>query len=182
MGTTNVEQTGEVWRDIPGYEGLYTVSNFGRITSCHDKYASRRKVKGDRILSPHIRGGLYRYVGLYKHKKAKTWSVHSLVMLAFVGERPTGYVINHIDGQKTNNHIENLEYCTVLENNRHAIVTGLKDPKRVKVQRNHTPRETILHIRNSYLMGETVAQISRQVKIAPTAVRKIAKRISYHWI
>lgn len=95
-------------KDIPGYEGLYTVTTIGQIYSLISKRF--RKLGLDRYGYPQI--------DLYKDGQRKQWKVHRLVLLAFVGE--SYLTVNHINGIKTDNRLENLEYCTVAENNRHA--------------------------------------------------------------
>lgn len=72
------------------------------------------------------RGHPYFVARLCKNGEFFYFTVHSLVALAFIGERPGGYQINHKDGNKFNNHVDNLEYCTASENQQHAIRTGLR--------------------------------------------------------
>lgn len=103
----------EIWKDIPGYEGLYQVSNLGRVYS-----VKRRKIMKQET---SIHG--YKRIGLSKNSKPQHHSIHSLVLSAFVGER-NGRSINHIDRDKTNNKLSNLEYCTRSYNMQHAYETG----------------------------------------------------------
>lgn len=111
----------EQWKPIPNFEAYYSISNYGRIMRTG-------KVAGavvGRILAQR-RGHPYFIARLCKEGKFFYFTVHSLVALAFIGERPDGYQINHKDGDKFNNHVDNLEYCTASENAQHAIRTGLK--------------------------------------------------------
>lgn len=105
---------GEVWRDVPNYEGLYEVSNKGRVKS----------LRSNKILSQSFSSG-YASVALSINNKRKTCRVHHLVFHAFYGWRPTGkmegdykkrLVINHKDEDKTNSHLENLEIISQYEN------------------------------------------------------------------
>ena len=99
----------EVWKDVEGYEGLYQVSNFGKVYSL-----PRAKAKGG-VLKPQINKG-YERVILLKERKIETFSVHRLVATHFI-ENPNKYeVINHIDENKANNFVDNLEWCTQAEN------------------------------------------------------------------
>lgn len=102
---------GEQWKSVPGYEGLYSVSTCGRI----------RRDRVNLISNPSIANG-YRHIVLWKDGAAKGSGVHRLVMLAF---RPVPNFeelqVNHIDGQKTNNNIANLEWVTPSQNIRHSI-------------------------------------------------------------
>lgn len=106
---TNYNTEKEVWKDIKGYEGIYKVSNFGKVYSL-----PRPKTKGG-LLKPQINKG-YERVTLLKEKKIETFSVHRLVASHFI-ENPNKYeVINHIDENKANNSVGNLEWCTQAEN------------------------------------------------------------------
>jgi len=108
---------GKGWRDIPGYEGLYKISKDGDVYSA----------VSDILLKTHMRKDGYLAFGLYKDGKRKTCYVHRTVALAFIGKRPDGLCVNHKDGVKTNNRLDNLEYITQSENVKHAISMGLSD-------------------------------------------------------
>lgn len=114
----------EIWKDISEYEGLYEVSNKGRIRRIHSP-CNKHKEKLYVILKPIISKEGYYRISLSRNNTRKNYSVHRLVAMAFIenpGDKP---FINHIDGVKTNNSIENLEWCTPAENNRHAYTNGL---------------------------------------------------------
>ena len=119
----------EKWLDIPGYEGVYEVSNLGKVRSSKDK-TTKSKIHGTRVWKQRIlrqktdKGG-YKRVSLWKAKQEKTWLVHRLVMLAFVGENSEKRFVNHIDGNPSNNYLENLEWCTSRENLMHAYENRL---------------------------------------------------------
>lgn len=110
------------WRDIPGYEGLYQVNSDGQVKS-----RPRATTRGG-LLKPNLTRG-YPRVTLTKDGVNHYRMVHHLVMLAFIGEMPEGYSVNHINGVKTDNRLENLEYLTLADNVRHAFRTGLIDKK-----------------------------------------------------
>lgn len=106
----------EVWKDIPHYEGLYQVSNMGRIWSVYNQ----------RVLKPYIKQGYCEIILTAPNGKLKYERVHRLVALAFLGEPPNGKTqVNHISGCKTDNRVENLEYCSASENTKHAYVNNL---------------------------------------------------------
>lgn len=116
------EQISEKWRDIPEYEGRYAVSDIGNVMNVKkDKLlrpfdravTSNKNKKG--YLTVHLTGNGFKY---------KNKSVHSLVLLAFERPRKKGEVINHIDGNPSNNRLENLEYCTQSHNRKQDFVTG----------------------------------------------------------
>ncbi len=103
----------EIWKDIPGYEGLYQVSNWGQVKSF--------KFGKERILKPILVGELRRQyfaVGLCKDGKNKRYKIHQLVAITFLGHTPNGLetVINHIDNNPLNNNIDNLELVTIRYN------------------------------------------------------------------
>lgn len=116
-----MEQKIEIWRDIPGYEGSYQVSNRGRVKSL-----LRNRI---RILKPRkrSRGMKYLNVALFTNGKRKEESIHRLVALAFL-PNPNNYpVINHKDENPGNNHVDNLEWCTVEYNYKYSEKTRLKN-------------------------------------------------------
>lgn len=109
----------ESWKDIDGYEGLYQISNLGMVRSFS---------KGDSVKykKPQNRSDGYYQVRLYQNWKGQNKKIHRLVALAFI-ENPNGYkCVNHIDGDKQNNSVENLEWCDHSYNNLHACQTGLR--------------------------------------------------------
>ena len=104
----------ELWKDVPGYEGLYQVSNLGRIIRC------------GRIRKPKKDHSGYLVVSLYKEATGKEYKVHRLVAIAFLPNPEGKRSVNHIDGDKENNRVENLEWVTHSENMKHAYATGLR--------------------------------------------------------
>ena len=108
----------EIWRSILDYP-TYAVSNFGRV----------RNQKTGKILRPGLGGVGYLTVALYKDGKAITKNVHQLVCEAFIGKISPGHTVNHIDGDKTNNKLSNLEIVTYRENLQHAYNMGLNNHK-----------------------------------------------------
>lgn len=110
----------EIWKDIEGYEGLYQISSFGRVKSL--------KFNKEHIMTTQInKTSGYYYIGLRKPKAKKNFkSVHRLVAEAFIPNPDRKPEVNHIDGNKDNCRIENLEWLTRSENEHHAYNTGLK--------------------------------------------------------
>lgn len=102
----------ELWKDIKGFEGKYQVSNLGNVKSL-----KRKEIK---ILLPLISKKGYCCVCLYKKCKFKHAMIHRLVANAFIPNPENKPQINHIDGNKKNNHIKNLEWCTNSENQKHS--------------------------------------------------------------
>lgn len=125
--------TNEIWRPVHGFEGMYEVSNAGRVRSL-DRYVSqinngtlcKRKVKGI-ILKHHIDEDGYHRVSFRKDGKDYTFGVHRLVAQAFIPNPHNKPTVNHKNGDKDKNTDDNLEWATVLEQNHHAIETGLRE-------------------------------------------------------
>ena len=129
--------TKETWKPIKNYEGLYEVSNFGRV-----KALNYRRSKKEKLMSPSG-SGRYLHVGLHRGGERKHYSIHKLVLQAFLGN--SNLSVNHINGIRTDNNLKNLEYCSHRENIKHAIDTGLRDGKGEK---NIKAKLTIGIIRN----------------------------------
>jgi hypothetical protein len=119
----------EIWKDIAGYEGLYQVSNLGRVKS-QDRHITRRgapaKIKG-RILRIKHGKDEYERVTLCKNSKPESVFVHRLVAQAFIDNPQSKKTVNHINGNKHDNRVENLEWNTYAENNSHAAKNGLNN-------------------------------------------------------
>ena len=122
---------GEVWKDIEGFEGIYQVSNKGQIKSLdmEVKYPTGTiRIQKGRILSRGKRNWYHR-VNLCKNGKSYPYHAHRLVAAAFLLNPDAKREVNHIDGDKTNNCISNLEWVTGSENMKHAFKTGLNSFK-----------------------------------------------------
>lgn len=117
----------EIWRDISGYEGLYQVSNSGNVRSMN----YNKKPGNIKELKQKLRNNGYLEVHLSKDGKRKYFLVHRLVAEAFLENPDNKPQVNHIDGDKSNNNVSNLEYATNSENQRHAYDNGLKNAQKV---------------------------------------------------
>lgn len=118
----------EIWKQIEGYENLYEVSNLGRVRSVERPSRNKRNKNGvikGKILKPGSNPVGYVIVSLYRDKKQKFFQVHRLVAKAFIPNVMNKEQVNHIDGNKKNNNINNLEWATRSENMKHAIENGL---------------------------------------------------------
>lgn len=133
---------GETWKDIKGYEGLYQVSNFGRLKTLHYKGSNKEK-----ILKYGKSSNGYLLATLYKEKHKKVYKIHRLVAKAFISNPENKPQVNHIDGCKQNNNVLNLEWVTCKENIEHSFRTGLQGKYKsakpnANRQRNNTKMET----------------------------------------
>jgi hypothetical protein len=119
-----------IWKDVIGFDN-YLVSNTGLVMHKRTK----------RLSKGWMSSWGYKIVTMYQNKKKRGISMHNIVAKAFLGEIKKGYVVNHIDGNKINNHIENLEIVTISENNKHAFRTGLKKPTKLYGEKNGMHRK-----------------------------------------
>ncbi|MFA6989827.1 MAG: NUMOD4 domain-containing protein [Candidatus Gastranaerophilaceae bacterium] len=121
----------EIWKDIEGYEGVYQVSNLGRVKSLNRLVDGRnghlKKIK-ERILKPTTGSQEYVRVSLYLRSKIYVIEIHRLVGLHFIPNPENKPEINHKDGIKAHCYESNLEWCTQIENSQHAWRTGLCKP------------------------------------------------------
>lgn len=117
----------EIWKDIPGYEGCYQASNLGNIKSI-PRYVSNHTgmllVKEKLITQRKNKQG-YMICYLSKNAKDECFRVHRLIAKTFIPNPENKPQVNHIDGNKSNNRLENLEWCTNSENQIHAFKNGL---------------------------------------------------------
>lgn len=127
-----VDLPGEIWYDIKNYEGLYAISNFNRIKSLPKKTnnSSAEYVSVEKIMKPTKTKFGYLVVNLRKDNVGKSISVHRIVATAFIDNPDNLLAVNHINGVKTDNRVENLEWCTLSENTKHAFRTGLSKGRR----------------------------------------------------
>lgn len=145
----------EVWKDIKNYEGLYQISNLGRVKSFPRKGT---QTKEERILKYKYDKKGYCCVSLH-NKKPKPFKVHRLVAMAFIENKEGKVQVNHIDGDKKNNRVDNLEWCTNGENQKHAYKIGLQKSTRKKKIKQYD-------LNNNFIkMWESITQASKELNI-----------------
>lgn len=134
----------EIWKDVVGYEGYYQISNLGRV-----KTIARHNAK-ERIKKPQNRCG-YKAVRLFKcliENKGVYFSIHRLLAIHFIPNPENKPQVNHINGDKADYRIENLEWCTASENTIHAVKTGLrKTAVGATYKRSNLTDQNIIEIR-----------------------------------
>ncbi len=165
-------------KTIPGYEGLYEASSKGGIRSIDRIITGIDGVlypfKGTEICRTPNKNVCYFTVSLWKNNKGKTHYVHRLIAQTFLPNPQNKTEVNHIDGNRQNNDIKNLEWCTRKENIRHAIDTGLK------VYTNRLTENEFITCLHAIINGENYQQLSKrvpyQVPFLSVKVRKIAKK------
>lgn len=176
----------EEWRDVPGYEGYYEVSNLGRVRSL-DRYVraaryapTMRLHKGGILrLSGHCKDGRhYLNVAFCKEGIIRKQEIHILVLSTFLAQRPLGMVANHIDGDRTNNAINNLEWVTSKRNSRHAVEIGAIGVG----ERSQSAKLTEAHVQEIRRMagaGLSSRQVGEQFGVTPSNIQAIWLRKSW---
>lgn len=163
----------EEWRDVIGYEGLYQVSNMGRVKSfCEVR---------PRILSPCPNKKGYYMVHLHKDGRKKNFGIHVLVANAFIPNPEKKPEVNHKNGDKTINAVWNLEWATSKENQQHAIRTGLQKPgpRRKRVQ---LTIEQIREVRQICIPGDGycgIASFARKFGVSNGVISDIVHGKTY---
>lgn len=176
----------EIWRPVVGYEGLYEVSNQGRVRSV-DRFVSHRRASSGmhhlhgRLLAARKHGqgrqALYRWMKLHRDGQPAIIGAHRLVLEAFIGPRPPGHVCNHKDGDPTNNTPANLEWVTQQYNVQHAVDLGLIPP--LHGERHGCARFTeadIRVIRDLAATGMSRPEIAKRFNTARQVIRRIVLR------
>lgn len=161
----------EIWKGIPGYEEKYQASNLGRIRSTIS-WNGRYYYKKERILVPQKNCWGRLQIDLSKNGKVKKYSVHRLVAQTFIPNPENKPEINHIDGNKLNNNIENLEWVTSKENVLHAYRTGLRKSSQKNVEHarrmGQSMKKAILQydLNNNFLKEwNSITEASKALKI-----------------
>jgi hypothetical protein len=163
-----------IWKSVVGYEGLYDVSDEGQIR----RVAPGRRTHPGRIVVGGVSKGRYRIVKLYRgttKSDFRGFSVHGLVAAAFLGPRPERGEVNHKNGIKTDNRLENLEYTTRLGNARHAAVNGLlRNGERVVGSK--LTADNVRSIRALSAFGVPKRRIAKMFGIAHSTTQSIIDR------
>lgn len=165
----------EEWRSVPGYEGQYEVSSLGRVRSLDRPVRIRGgsyRVSKGRVLTPLRHTGGYDAVHLGRKNQRL---VHELVALAFIGDRPPGAVTRHLDGDPTNNRVDNLAWGTQSENMRDVARYDRPISGRVGL-------EALSEIRSRLSRGEACVDIAICVGVNPNAVYKIKSGRTFAYI
>lgn len=160
----------EIWKPIKNYEGIYEVSNLGRVRRIRPFPGATFK---GRILKPCRANNEYHVVNLCDNCKQKVFLIHRLVAAAFVGQCPEGKEVNHKNGNRLDNRAENLEYMTRKENIIHAS----------KSQRYLSANKSKGHIGSTNCLARFTEETVRKIKselIHKHSVSKLAKMFNVH--
>lgn len=163
----------ETWKDIPGYEELYKISNHGKI-----KRLIGWKCRHERILKPGDNGRGHNWIYLYKNNRREKYYIHRLVLLIFTGPCPNGMEGCHNDGNPKNNFIVNLRWDTHRNNEQDKIRHGTSVCGS-QIKQSKLNNQDVINIRNRHINGECVIDIAKHYSVKIRAIYKILKRESW---
>ncbi len=164
----------EQWKPIPGSEGLYSVSDLGRIRSEPIQLCSKGRQRG-RVLACHCDSKGYLQFRMSLRDRRISMKVHRAVALAFIGPRPPGAQINHISGDKRDNSVRNLEYVSCRENVQHSWKTGLCGVEHRRGEHSVIAKLTpdaVREIRRSKA-GASLAELGRRFGVSKQCIRLV---------
>lgn len=167
----------EIWRDIEGYEGLYEVSNLGRVKALGNGKTKTHKI---RKLAKDKCG--YLFVTLSKNGIKKHYKVHRLVASAFITNPNNFPQVNHIDEDKTNNRVDNLEWCDAKYNANY----GTAIERRVKKQKNNNRSKSVLCVETT-IIYPSISEAQRQTGFNEKGISLCCRKLQdkcggFHWI
>lgn len=166
----------EQWVDIDGYVGCYQVSNYGKVRSLDRKVSNGAQLKG-KMLTPATDRYGYKFIGLCRANQRKQVLVHRLVANAFLDKVNGNVEVNHIDGNKINNHVSNLEWCTKSENQIHAFhVIKTQHAMRNNVKLDQS---SVNEIRALYAKGALQRELAERFHISRTQIGRIVRNESW---
>lgn len=157
----------EKWRDIPGYEGLYSVSDMGRVKSY-------KRIKSGKIMRQQTRKNHpYLMLQLRKDKLYKHFLVHRLVAMAFLANDSNLPEVNHRDCNARNNSLKNLEWISSSDNTKHSFTHGKADHRGEKNSNAKLNESIVLDIRNKHDIGYSYSKIADMFNISKSTVAYI---------
>lgn len=175
---------GEIWKDVKGFEGIYKVSNLGRVVGLYRTVfvtPTPKLIKGG-ILSTTLQNNGYLRVGLRDNgKKRLSKSVHRIVLHSFNPvDNYEELQVNHINGIKSDNNLDNLEWCTASENQIHALRTGLSTVRRGE-NSNYSKlnNKSVLEIRHLFKKGINDTEISKKYAVSRGTISFIRRGITW---
>ncbi len=179
----------ERWREVDwleGYKGVLEVSDAGNVRRSAYAYEAMNRWrtlmntrKPDKILSPYIEKNGYPTVAVQINGRRKKFAIHRLVARAFVGGYGATLTVNHINGIKTDNRADNLEWVTRARNTAHAWEAGLVN---LRAESNPNAKLTsgqVRIMRRLLAMGATAGELATLARVSPSLVDKIAK--GFRW-
>ena len=174
----SISLEGEIWKDVIGFEGVYMVSSKGRIISC-ERYVyngNKRRWNKPKILTQKLTPYGYFSVHLRNHPINVYKLVHRVVSEAFIPNKNNYDQIDHIDGNRQNNDISNLTWCTRLENMNNPITR-----KRISLGRNNKGRgykiPVVLISSKGHIFYPSIASASKQTNSCANTISSVCKGV-----
>lgn len=168
----------EIWSPVVSYEGIYEVSNLGNVK--HLEYKRKNTLTGgysimkERILKPVKHKNGYVVLDLHKNRFHKIILLHRIVAVTFIPNTKNRPQINHLDGNKENNRVDNLEWCTPRENVLHAVKNGLSKSKLL-------PYDIIL-IRQQLCNNEKQTEIAKRFNVSKYVIQDIKRNRNWNHV
>lgn len=174
----------EQWKDICDFEGLYQISNHGRVRNVThtilQKNGRYRTIYSRIMTLHHGSNNDYKMIHLHKNNEIFTFLVHRLVASHFISPIPDNMVINHKDGNKCNNHVNNLEIVTQQENIDHSMTTGLFHFSGEEHYRAKITNAQAEEIRKRYQVGGiSQSKLGKLYGLTQNSVFKIIHNLTY---
>ena len=162
----------EMWKDIKGYEGLYKISSKGKVFS----------IRRNKNIKPYKVSNGYLAIEL-NNGKPKKFLIHRLVALEFIENKLNKKEVNHIDGDKLNNDVSNLEWCSSKENSIHAIKNNLQKLNGEYNGNSKLKEIDVLYIRNNYKPYDKkygIKPLSKKYNVSRTTISCIVRNLIWN--